>query len=107
MVDKLGLSYKNVTELNSLIDKLPKSRPPFKCTQVIIQGESMEMYSRDIIQCIRALFEDPECAEYMIYAPERHYADKDKTIRLYHDMHTGQWWWKTQVRYSFYLKNNY
>jgi len=26
-----------------------------------------------------------------------HYLDADQTIRLYHDMHTGKWWWETQV----------
>ncbi len=24
-------------------------------------------------------------------------ADEDQTVRLYHDMHTGKWWWRTQV----------
>jgi hypothetical protein len=32
-----------------------------------------------------------------VFKPERHYADADKTVRLFHDMHTGRWWWGTQV----------
>jgi hypothetical protein len=28
---------------------------------------------------------------------ERHYADEDMTVWMYHDMHTGKWWWTTQV----------
>ncbi|KAJ7733721.1 hypothetical protein B0H14DRAFT_3117949 [Mycena olivaceomarginata] len=39
---------------------------------------------------------DPEFADCLIFAPERHYTDNSKTIRLYHDMHTGEWWWETQ-----------
>ncbi|KAJ3560355.1 hypothetical protein NP233_g10889 [Leucocoprinus birnbaumii] len=35
--------------------------------------------------------------------PERHYADEDKTVWMYHDMHTGKWWWNTQVAYPVYL----
>ncbi|KAJ7864581.1 hypothetical protein B0H14DRAFT_3084418 [Mycena olivaceomarginata] len=80
----LGLSYRNSVELNSIIDeKLP--------------GEVFELYSRDIIECIRALFGDTEFAPYLFVVPERHYADKDQTIRLYHNMHTGRWWWSTQL----------
>ncbi|KAI0667134.1 hypothetical protein C8Q78DRAFT_1070858 [Trametes maxima] len=33
---------------------------------------------------------------YSIALSERHYADADKTIRLYHDLHTGKWWWSVQ-----------
>jgi hypothetical protein len=29
--------------------------------------------------------------------PERHYIDKEKKIRMYHNMHTGKWWWSTQA----------
>ncbi|KAJ7753261.1 hypothetical protein B0H16DRAFT_1663010 [Mycena metata] len=34
---------------------------------------------------------------------DRHYADKDKTIRLYHNMHTAKWWWSIQKQVE---KNN-
>ena len=61
-------------------------------------GESFEMYARSIIECISALWSNPEHARYLCFAPERHYADVDKTIRLYHDLHTGKWWWSIQVR---------
>ncbi|KAF7372382.1 hypothetical protein MVEN_00098600 [Mycena venus] len=39
---------------------------------------------------------DPEFAQELVFFPERHYADADKTIQLYHDMHTAEWWWRTQ-----------
>jgi hypothetical protein len=45
---------------------------------------------------VKALFGDPELAQHLILAPEHHYADLDKTVRQYHDMHTGKWWWNTQ-----------
>lgn len=62
-------------------------------------GEKFEMYSaRNVLGCIISLYSDPEHARYLCLAPERHYADGDKTIRLYHDLHTGQWWWSVQVR---------
>lgn len=49
------------------------------------------------MDCIRALFSDPNFSQDMIFAPERHYADEDSTVRVYHDLHTGKWWWNVQV----------
>lgn len=96
--ERLGLGFKNVRELNAIIDKqIPATRPRFKRAQVCVADEGHTMFYRDVIQCIESLFGDPEFAPYLVFAPERHYADKDRTIRLYHDMHTGKWWWETQV----------
>ena len=53
------------------------------------------------MDCIASLIGDPTFAEHLIFSPERHYVDQDMTIRLYHDMHTGKWWWETQVRFTF------
>ncbi|KAI9059490.1 hypothetical protein FKP32DRAFT_1614234 [Trametes sanguinea] len=79
VVEKLGLSYKNSKELNSIIDKkLPGSRPRF------------------VLECIAALWGNPEHVRYLCFAPQRHYVDADKTLRLYHDLHTGKWWWSVQ-----------
>ena len=70
--------------------------------EVVVGGESFELYARDIIECIRALWADPEFLPYLVFEPERHYADDDHTIRMYHDMNTGKWWWATQVRKMSY-----
>ncbi|KAF8952951.1 hypothetical protein BDZ97DRAFT_1992200 [Flammula alnicola] len=94
--DALGLSYKNTNELNKVIDKNLPRRPAFKRHEVVVAGEAFELYSRDIIECIKALWSDPEFAPFLVFQPERHYADDDHTIRMYHDMHTGKWWWATQ-----------
>jgi len=95
--EKLGLSYKNSQELNGIIDKKLPSRPKFHRSEVVIAGEVFEMYSRNIIDCIKSLFSDPDVSEHLLLSPERHYADPDKTIRLYHEMNTGKWWWNIQV----------
>ncbi|KAJ6611025.1 hypothetical protein B0H10DRAFT_2193152 [Mycena sp. CBHHK59/15] len=72
VTERLGLSYKNTRELNDIIDKKLPGRPKFKRKEIIVAGEAYDV------------------------GPERHYADKDETIRLYHNMHTGKWWWTTQ-----------
>ncbi|KAG1837613.1 hypothetical protein F4604DRAFT_1931480 [Suillus subluteus] len=71
--DTLGLSFKNTRELNKIIDNELPGRPKFK-----------------------SLFGDLNFADFLVFAPERHYADEDETVRLYHEMNTGKWWWNTQ-----------
>ena len=93
------MTFKTAADLNTIIDKqLPNRRPQFFSEEVVIAGESFDLYRRDVIQCIRALYGDPTHSQYLCFTPERHYSDADQTVRLYHDFHTGRWWWDTQVR---------
>jgi hypothetical protein len=88
---KLGLSFENSVELNKIIDNKLPSKRPFKRVPFDLGGEIFEVYMRDIRECVKALFSDPKFAPYLKYSPERHYADNSHAIRLYHDMHTGDW----------------
>jgi hypothetical protein len=93
----LGLSYHNVRELNEIIDTQFPRPPRFHRQDVRIGGETVSMYSRNVIECIKALYSSAEFAPYMIYRPERHYKWGNGSERHYHDMHTGDWWWEMQV----------
>ena len=98
VVDKLGLSYKNTRELNIIIDQRLPNRPCFQCHDLKIGSETATMYSRDILQCIQALYGNHEFAAQLIHKPERHYQQLgDEKFRVFHDMHTGLWWWEIQV----------
>ncbi|KAJ3898192.1 hypothetical protein F5879DRAFT_910135 [Lentinula edodes] len=84
-------------ELNGIIDNdLPSRCPLFTQSEVVIGGQAFDLYQRPILDCIKALYGNPEHSQYLCFAPERHYADPDRTMRLYHDFNTGQWWWDTQ-----------
>ncbi|RPD60944.1 hypothetical protein L226DRAFT_545471 [Lentinus tigrinus ALCF2SS1-7] len=97
IVALLGLSYKNSTELNKIIDEhLTSGRPRFIRHEIIVGGEAFKVFYRDVIQCIRALYGDPEFLGVLVFTPERHYTDSDCKTRVYFDMHTGRWWWDTQ-----------
>ncbi|KAF8976871.1 hypothetical protein BDQ17DRAFT_1267049, partial [Cyathus striatus] len=50
----------------------------------------------DIIDCVKALLGDPNFAPYLVFEPEKHYTDDSEKTRMYHDMHTGKWWWEKQ-----------
>ncbi|KAI0827979.1 hypothetical protein BC628DRAFT_1303926, partial [Trametes gibbosa] len=84
-------------DLNKIVDKLPMGRPAFERQEIVVSNEAFEVYTRDIIQCIRALLGDPEFTPLLLLVPERHYADSEHTTRVYFDMNTGKWWWATQV----------
>ncbi|KAI9449055.1 hypothetical protein BJY52DRAFT_1127054 [Lactarius psammicola] len=97
VVDRLGLSYRTTKELNDIIDKALPGRPPFQCEDLTIEGEDLQFHYREIIPCIRNLFGNPEFAGDLVYAPERHYVDAERTCRVYNEMHTGEWWWTVQM----------
>ena len=96
--ERLGLSYQNSRELNNIIDATLPEIPKFERQTVVIRGEGFEMYSRNVIDCIRHLFGDPEFAPHLHLAPERHFTDASKTIKVMHEMNSCRWWWITQVR---------
>ncbi|KDQ65236.1 hypothetical protein JAAARDRAFT_188479 [Jaapia argillacea MUCL 33604] len=92
----LGLSYKNSQELNAIIDKqLSSGRPQFQREEIVVGSEAFEVFFRDIIECIKALWGDPEFSPYLL-APECHFVDAEKKVQVYFDMNTGMWWWSTQ-----------
>lgn len=68
-------------------------------------GETYEIYFRDVLDCLRSLFDDPEFVPHLVFLPEHHYAEPDHTTRLFYDMHTGRWWWGVQVLQSFISSN--
>ena len=101
--EALGLSFKNSRELNKIIDEdLPGTLPKFRCRTTPVLGEPVDLYYRPIMECIQALLGNAEFTKFLVYSPERHYSDGNCTIRLYHDMHTGKWWWDTQVCISIF-----
>ncbi|KAI0661142.1 hypothetical protein C8Q70DRAFT_932203 [Cubamyces menziesii] len=99
LVERLDLSYKTTQELEKIVDmQLSSGRPRFVRQEIELDGETFEVYFRDVVECIKALFSDPELAPFLLLVPERHYADADRTVRVYFEMNTGKWWWVTQVQ---------
>ncbi|KAI0263871.1 hypothetical protein BC834DRAFT_1042725 [Gloeopeniophorella convolvens] len=94
--ERLGISFKNARELNNTIDSQLPGRPPFRREQIVVAGVAFDIYYRDIIECIKALFGDPKFQPYLAFSPERHYTDATCSERQFHDMHTGEWWWSVQ-----------
>jgi hypothetical protein len=63
--------------------------------------EELELWTRDPVECIKDLMQNPAFNGSMAYAPERVYRDSRGTLRVYDEMWTGDWWWEVQVSYCF------
>jgi hypothetical protein len=96
VVQNLKLSYSTTRELNMFIDNLP-GRPPFVCKELVMGGEHLKFYCRKILPSLKAIFGDPELKHDLVFAPERHFTNNERTCRIYSEMHTGDWWWSVQV----------
>ncbi|KAG1758018.1 hypothetical protein EDB19DRAFT_1936650 [Suillus lakei] len=81
--EMISLSFKNAHEWNNIIDHELPGCPKFKQEQIIIANEAFDVYYHNIIECIKALFSNLNFANFL-------------TVRLYHKMHTGKWWWNSQ-----------
>ena len=89
--------YKNSDELNQIIDTKLPGWPQFKHREVVQSGEVLEFYACDIIECLCAIWGDPDFEGDLIVEPERLYANQNMSIQIYYEMNTGKWWWDTQV----------
>ncbi|KAI0729649.1 hypothetical protein C8Q72DRAFT_912150 [Fomitopsis betulina] len=97
LVELLGLSFKTSQELDKLIDhRLPSKRPPFEHYDIEVARETFEVFARNILLCLEAFWCDAEFAPLLVFAPEKHYTDANKTVWVYFNLHTGKWWWATQ-----------
>src|SRR5437868_5559150 len=96
VIERLGLSFKNSHELNNIIGNSLSRHPQFERYEILVGGEVCEVFLRDVLVCVHALFSDPEFAPYLVLMPEKHFMDSTMNLRMYHDMHTGRWWWVMQ-----------
>jgi hypothetical protein len=104
LVERLDLSYRTPRELNGIIDNNLPGPPPFQCRELDIGHERLQFYCRDALQSIQSLYGDPEFVQNLVFAPEQHYTDNERTCRVINEMHTGDWWWNIQVRNMIYIR---
>ena len=97
LCDRLGLLFKNTRELDVIIDRELPGRPHFQHHVITVGSKACEVFYQDVVECIRSLFRDPNFTLYLRLAPEKHYTDNTKDTQMYHNLHTGRWWWATQV----------
>ena len=89
------------------VDELPRGID-WHCKEICQQGdiigldgkpleETLEVWFRDPVDCIRELIGNPTFRDHLIYAPQKLYTDNSHTTRRIDEMWTADWWWRTQV----------
>jgi len=87
------------------LDQFIKALDPYQHLLVWNEGtfkhddHSSTFFYRDIVQCAEYLLAQPAYREDVVYAPVQEYDGSGE--RLYSEMHTADWWWKTQVRVRY------
>ncbi|QRW11994.1 Zn-finger protein [Ceratobasidium sp. AG-Ba] len=89
----------NDRELLQDIDALPKGPKWVKDTVTVGEGQYKRRHTvrfRSVLEAVRHLIGARRFKDSMRYAPERHWTSQHKTCRLYDEMWSGDWWWRTQ-----------
>jgi hypothetical protein len=99
------------------IDSLP-AEPKWECETIEVKGnvigadgrpaaESVELWFRDPIECVRSLIGNPAFREHLSYAPQKVFTSKSGATRIYDEAWTGEWWWSIQVRARDFVESTY
>ena len=93
--------------------KLPKTSP-WTHTEIkwrVAVGDDVEddkyevlhLWTKDILQVIQELFENPQFKDHICCTPLKLYSDANKTERIYNEAWTGDKWHDCAVRKAFYF----
>ncbi|KAE9393724.1 hypothetical protein BT96DRAFT_958989 [Gymnopus androsaceus JB14] len=103
-------SFKDKRTFFKKIDGLPTIRGGWTCKEMEIVGdvfqvkdgemipktESIELWMRNPVECVKELLEDPRFKDDIRYAPEKMFTDETMRVRAIDEMWTGDWWWAMQ-----------
>lgn len=100
-------SYHNKRNLFQRIDRLPTG-PEWRCETIVVEGdetdeagniltEEVEIWMRDVLDCVKELLGNHQLASYLHFEPQLVFEDAEGNQRRIDEMHTGDWWWETQV----------
>ncbi|KAF7359613.1 hypothetical protein MVEN_00685100 [Mycena venus] len=106
IIQGIETAYTTKAQLLEAIDDLPGG-VGWKLEKVVLKGdlqddngnamtETLELWYRDPVDCIRQLMGNPVFRDVMRYAPERVYEDEDRKSEVINEMWTAAWWWKLQ-----------
>ncbi|KAG8712843.1 hypothetical protein FRC09_019399 [Ceratobasidium sp. 395] len=91
--------WKDDDEMTRDIDRLPQGA---KWTTARVSAgkgsfkRNHTVHFRDILAVIRQLIGARRFRRFMRYAPEKHWATRERKTRIYDEMWSGEWWWRMQ-----------
>ncbi|KAF8599146.1 hypothetical protein BDV93DRAFT_498078 [Ceratobasidium sp. AG-I] len=81
------------------VDQLPHG-PDWEIHDLVVDDGSGPrthyLCKRNPVDVVRELFSNPRFKDHFRYAPERHWTSEARDDRIYDEMWTGEWWWRTQ-----------
>ncbi|PPQ92723.1 hypothetical protein CVT25_013764, partial [Psilocybe cyanescens] len=96
VVEKLGLSYKNIRVLHQKLDNIPEKAGEWQTKHLFFKDKPSETFTirfRDPIAAIQSLWKDPHFSKDMVYAPAKIFSgEKSGGNRIFSEMWTGKWW---------------
>ncbi|KAJ7815457.1 Zn-finger domain-containing protein [Mycena leptocephala] len=106
IIQGVGTAYSTKDQLLEAIDDLPGG-VGWKLEKVTLTGdlededgklivETLELWYRDPVDCIRELIGNPVFRDVMQYAPQKVFEDAAGKSEVINEMWTAAWWWKLQ-----------
>jgi hypothetical protein len=84
-----------------MIEELPDPGPRWMVQEIVPKsGDPLEpvlLYYRDPIEAIKTLMSRADLQSSMVFGPSRVWSNDKKESRVYNEICTGDWWWRTQV----------
>lgn len=65
--------------------------------------EVVDLWACNPVDRIADLLSNPSFRNHATYAPSRMYSSSDRSMRIYDEMWTGDWWWDTHVNNTYLL----
>ncbi|KAJ8695792.1 hypothetical protein PTI98_005719 [Pleurotus ostreatus] len=95
VVEKLGLSFKNVRQIHKTLDDIPERSGRWKAKILRYPDRPNEKFIiryRNPIEVIKSLWADPSLSNDLVFAPCKVYSNMSRKERVYSEMWTGNWW---------------
>ena len=103
MVEKLGLSYRNIRALHQKVDAIPEKAGRWQTRHLSFKDQPDDKYTvrfRDPVEAIRSLWRDSDFSPDMVFKPAKLYSDEGMKTRIFNEMWTSKWWHVCQVSQS-------
>jgi hypothetical protein len=112
-------SFSTGSRLNEAFEMLPDLRSTWMRTIItlkwgtpVAQGAGLEkgqvvFYHRNPLHAVQSLLDRPSLHDHLEFVPRRVYTNEDREERIYNEIMTGNWAWRTQVSKATYLCDNY
>ena len=69
--------------------------------------EPVSLYYRDLIEAIQTLMSRADLQSSMVFGPCRVWSNEERRSRVYNEICTGDWWWRTQVSHFISCASSY